>query len=130
LTLEQVEIKSGVSNGYLSQVETGKRGIPSAKILKKLAPVYKIPYEELLKAAKIIEGEPVAEPRLPISPEALEIAKHYDEIMTPEVKEDIAEYIHFKFEQERKKEVNITKRLRPFLHKKITPGREDEEINY
>jgi transcriptional regulator with XRE-family HTH domain len=55
LTLEQVELKSGVSNGYLSQVENGKRGIPSAKVLKKLAPVYKISPDELLKAAGIIE---------------------------------------------------------------------------
>lgn len=55
LTLEQVELKCGVSNGYLSQVENGKRSIPSAKILKKLAPVYKVSPEELLKAANIIE---------------------------------------------------------------------------
>lgn len=51
LTLRQVEIQAGVSDSYLSQVENGKRGIPSADILKKLAPVYGVPYEEMLVAA-------------------------------------------------------------------------------
>ena len=55
LTIRQVEIKSGISNSYLSLIENGKRGIPKPSILKKLAPVYKVPYEELLKAAGIIE---------------------------------------------------------------------------
>lgn len=69
LTLEQVELRAGVSNGYLSQVENGKRGIPSAKILKKLAPVYKVPQEELFKKAGIIEaGEFVYTPPEDLSP--------------------------------------------------------------
>lgn len=51
LKLRQVEMYSGVSNSYLSQLENGKRGIPSPEILYKLAPVYKIPYKELMLAA-------------------------------------------------------------------------------
>lgn len=51
LTLRQVEIQSGVSDSYLSQVETGQRGVPKPDIIKKLAPVYKTAYEELLVAA-------------------------------------------------------------------------------
>jgi len=51
LTTRQVELYSGVSNSYLSQLETGKRGIPTPKILEKLAPIYKVPYEELMVAA-------------------------------------------------------------------------------
>jgi transcriptional regulator with XRE-family HTH domain len=55
LTIRQVEIQAGISNSYLSLLENGKRGIPKPSILKKLAPVYKAPYEELLKEAGIIE---------------------------------------------------------------------------
>lgn len=63
LTTRQVEIYSGVSNSYLSQLENGKRGIPKPAILKKLAPIYKVSYEELLRAAGIIEtGEIVYTP--------------------------------------------------------------------
>lgn len=51
LTLRQVNVQSGVSDSYLSQVENGLRGIPSAEILKKLAPVYKKSYEEIFIAA-------------------------------------------------------------------------------
>ncbi|WP_165907801.1 helix-turn-helix domain-containing protein [Hydrogenispora ethanolica] len=48
LTIHQVEAYSGVSNSYLSLLENAKRGIPSPEILRKLAPVYKVPYEELM----------------------------------------------------------------------------------
>jgi transcriptional regulator with XRE-family HTH domain len=51
LTIRQVEAFSGVSNSYLSQLENGKRGIPSPDILKKLAPAYRVTYEELMAAA-------------------------------------------------------------------------------
>lgn len=58
LTTYQVELYAGVSNSYLSLIENGKRGIPSARVLKKLAPVYKVSYEELMaKAGYIPEGE-------------------------------------------------------------------------
>ena len=51
LTQREVERLSGVSNSYLSQLESGQRAIPSPDILKKLAPVFKAPYEKLLVAA-------------------------------------------------------------------------------
>lgn len=57
LTIRQVETYSDVSNGYLSQIETGKRGIPSARILKKLAPILKVPCEELMIVAGYLERE-------------------------------------------------------------------------
>lgn len=49
--IRQVELYAKISNGYLSQVENGKTGIPSPKILKKLAPVYKVELEQLLEKA-------------------------------------------------------------------------------
>lgn len=48
LTIRKVDLKSGVSNVYISQVERGIRGVPSPNILRKLAPVYKVSYEELM----------------------------------------------------------------------------------
>lgn len=57
LTIRQVEAFSGVSNSYLSQLENGKRGIPSPDTLKKLAPVYRISYEELMSAAGYLTAE-------------------------------------------------------------------------
>lgn len=40
LTLREVEKETGISNAYLSQVETGQRGIPTLKLLMKLAECY------------------------------------------------------------------------------------------
>ncbi|MCL6443433.1 MAG: helix-turn-helix domain-containing protein [Alicyclobacillus sp.] len=51
LTIRQVEAYSGVSNAYLSQLENGKRGIPSPDILRKLSKPLKVSYEELMIAA-------------------------------------------------------------------------------
>lgn len=51
LTTRQLELKSGVSNSYISQIENGKRGIPKPAILSKLAPALKIPYDELMNYA-------------------------------------------------------------------------------
>lgn len=50
LTTRKVQELSGVSDSYISQIENGVRK-PSADTLKKLAPVYKVNVEELLKMA-------------------------------------------------------------------------------
>lgn len=51
LRIKDLEELSGVSNAYLSQLETAKRGRPSPEILKKLAPHLGISYTELMKLA-------------------------------------------------------------------------------
>jgi transcriptional regulator with XRE-family HTH domain len=51
LTLRAVDAEAGVSNAYLSQLETGKAGNPSPAVLRKLAGIYKVPYESFLFAA-------------------------------------------------------------------------------
>ncbi|SHF80334.1 Transcriptional regulator, contains XRE-family HTH domain [Caldanaerobius fijiensis DSM 17918] len=50
LTTRKVQELSGVSDSYISQIENGVRK-PSADTLRKLAPVYKVNVEELLKMA-------------------------------------------------------------------------------
>ncbi|MEK5504108.1 helix-turn-helix domain-containing protein [Bacillus sp. FSL M8-0168] len=48
LTLEKVAEKSGLSAGYISMLETGKKTYPSANALKKLAKALHIPNDQLL----------------------------------------------------------------------------------
>src|SRR4028118_1042771 len=57
LTLRAVETKTGISNAYLSQLETGKVRSPSPVILRKLSDLYGIPYTTVLELA----GYPVPE---------------------------------------------------------------------
>ncbi len=54
LTLRQVEEITGISNAYLSQLETGKIAQPSPNYLYKLAEVYRIPYDLLMEKAGYI----------------------------------------------------------------------------
>lgn len=49
-TIGQLEARSGVSDGYLSQLENGKRQ-PSPKILQKLAPALKEDLQEMMTIA-------------------------------------------------------------------------------
>jgi transcriptional regulator with XRE-family HTH domain len=49
LTINQLVEKSGVSNAYISQLENGKRGIPSPEILERLSPFLNVEYEDLLQ---------------------------------------------------------------------------------
>ena len=51
LSLRGAEKRAGISNAYLSQLETGKAENPSASLLQKLASVYGIPADGLLIAA-------------------------------------------------------------------------------
>lgn len=51
LTLRAVEAATGVSNAYLSQLESGKVREPSPNILFKLAALLEVPYETLLSLA-------------------------------------------------------------------------------
>src|SRR5690625_4813474 len=55
LTIRQLELYSGVSNSYLSQLENGKRGIPSPEIIKKLSKGLKIDYNLLMIKAGYME---------------------------------------------------------------------------
>jgi len=55
LSLRKVEKQTGISNTYLSQLETGKAERPSPHILHKLAAVYDVPYESLMQAAGYLE---------------------------------------------------------------------------
>ena len=55
LSLRDVAARTGVSVSYLIMIEHGRRSAPGVPILKKLAPVYKIPLHELMKAAGYLD---------------------------------------------------------------------------
>ncbi|MFC3861180.1 helix-turn-helix domain-containing protein [Deinococcus antarcticus] len=50
-TLKDVERTTGISNAYLSQVETGKIEKPSPAKLYALAEMYKVSYDKLMETA-------------------------------------------------------------------------------
>ena len=58
LTLRGAGKKAGVSNAYISQIETGAITTPSPHILYKLANAYKVSYEMLMKAAGYLKPGP------------------------------------------------------------------------
>ena len=51
LSLRQVESKSGISNAFVSQMESGKVKQPSPGILYKIAELYGVPYDSLMELA-------------------------------------------------------------------------------
>lgn len=51
LTLRAVQAKTGISNAYLSQLETGKVKEPSPSVLHKLSQLYNLSYATTLAAA-------------------------------------------------------------------------------
>ncbi|MEC0231256.1 helix-turn-helix domain-containing protein [Paenibacillus alba] len=57
LTIRQLDIFSGVSHSYISQIERGVRGISSPDILEKLSKPLGVMYEELMKVAGYINAE-------------------------------------------------------------------------
>jgi len=57
LTLTQLGDLIGYSNPYLSQIETGKKGIPSPEFLKKLSKGLNVDLNDLMFTAGYIEGE-------------------------------------------------------------------------
>ena len=94
LTLKDVEIATGISNAYLSQLENDKIKKPSANVLYKLAKVYKINLNVLLTAAGIIEK---ADQKTEENPQTMlekEIAFYKDKLSIDEEKE-IVEFIKF-----------------------------------
>ena len=50
-SLRSVAKRAGISDAYLSQLETGKVKQPLPKVLKNISSVFKVPYEEILGAA-------------------------------------------------------------------------------
>jgi transcriptional regulator with XRE-family HTH domain len=93
LTLRAVEEKTGISNAYLSQLETNKIAYPSPKFLNKLAELYDVSYEYLMKLA----GYPVS----PVKEAPTSRAGNTLEDLTSDEKTKVQEYIQFLKSQRR-----------------------------
>lgn len=63
MTLREVEEKTGISNPFLSQMESGKVKQPSPLMLYKLAEAFGVPYEELMGRAGYPTSEVKTNPR-------------------------------------------------------------------
>jgi transcriptional regulator with XRE-family HTH domain len=59
LSMRDVERETGVSNAYISQMESGSRPPPRPEILKKLARAYKVTTRELLMRAGYLDDPDV-----------------------------------------------------------------------
>ena len=92
MSLRQVELKTGVSNSYLCQLENGKIKEPSPHILRKLARVYDVDLIDLMKLAGYHKEETEENVYKKITTNAI-----YDTIccLNDYEKEDVLEYIEF-----------------------------------
>lgn len=57
LSIRQLAEQTGISNAYLSQLESGKRDNPHPNVLKDLANFYGIPIIEFLKRAGYLDED-------------------------------------------------------------------------
>lgn len=92
-TLRKVEEETGISNAYLSQLETGKIAKPSPNYLYKLAEFYDVPYELLLEQAGYVSREPEQgkDKRRRLSAAALSTISD----LTPEEEKELMEYVAY-----------------------------------
>jgi HTH-type transcriptional regulator, competence development regulator len=89
LTQRAVEAATGISNAYLSQLETGKIRSPSPVMLRKLSELYSIPYATILELA----GYPVpGSEKLDTS--LTDVAARLGPI-TPEEADELADYLKY-----------------------------------
>lgn len=89
LTQREVEEKTGISNAYLSQLETGKIRSPSPVILRKLSDLYGVPYATVLELA----GYPVPESGK-LDESLTDLAARLGPV-TPEEADELADYLSY-----------------------------------
>lgn len=101
MSLRDVENETGISNAYLSQVESGKRNVPSPKILLKLATVYGVSFEGLI-SRHVVELEQKSSPptknKLPL-PDTEYIVKNYEKL-SEEGKQSLKDFLQFLINKE------------------------------
>jgi HTH-type transcriptional regulator, competence development regulator len=93
LTLRMVEVTTGISNAYLSQLENDKIKSPSANILYKLANLYNLELNSLLLNSGIIK--PNANLNKDASSEWTNRIAYYTDNMSEEQQQKVIEYLKF-----------------------------------
>lgn len=95
VTLRQVKEATGISDAYLSQLESGKADKPSPRILHKLAAYYETSYSDLMEAAGYLE--PVranGTTQDPISASGVALQNDGGDL-TEEERKQVARYVEF-----------------------------------
>ncbi len=90
ITLRQAEERSGVSNAFISQIESGKVKEPSPVILYKLARAYEVPYDSLMQKA----GYPVSDGHKTRQPEVRGELQRFG-ALTEDEEVALSEYLAF-----------------------------------
>lgn len=115
LTLRAVEEKTGISNSYLSQIEKGKRGVPSIGFLIRLGSVYDLPSGKLMESAVssflnkgvTFEFEQEGKESVPVLTDEIEnIRKKYSEL-TPENRKQLNNFLLFLLDRQQKEFLGI-----------------------
>jgi transcriptional regulator with XRE-family HTH domain len=101
LTLRQVDEKTGYSNGYLSLLENGTIKKPSLDVISGLASFYGVDVNILLDAVNSIKKE--AADRVKEN-KFLETMAFYSNKLTDEQKEEVVDFLKFKFYRAMKKQ--------------------------
>jgi len=97
LSLREVEIQSGISNAYLSQLENDKIKKPSANTLYKLSSLFKIDFDDLMVIAGIVEKKEALS-------EAVDDFSFLAQNATIEEKQKLVEYLKWLRYQEQEKD--------------------------
>jgi len=92
LSLRAVETATGISNAYLSQIETGKVEKPAPNILYKLAELYGTSYDDLMSLAGHLTRRDPTENRPRVLTQAALSAMSE---LTPEEEEELMNYLSF-----------------------------------
>jgi len=98
MSLRQVEKITKISNSYLSQIEKGKRDIPTYKILSRLAKAYGVEISSLIKVAED-EGGNIKPFFENIIPGDYYISREYN-LLSDSRKKVLKEFLQYLVEQE------------------------------
>ena len=96
-TLRDVEADAKISNAFLSQLERGERGIPSFKVLTRLAKVYGVSASELIKKAEEAQGGTKT-----LSETDADFVARGLEALTPEERKEIINWVKYKMNSKNK----------------------------
>jgi transcriptional regulator with XRE-family HTH domain len=106
-SLNQLALKSGVSNAHISRIERGLRPAPSPEIIEKLANALNANYEEMLVVAGYLPEQNKKNPQHPnVEDEDIVAFLRAAEDLTEDEKREVLAYIEFRKAQRRKKKDN------------------------
>lgn len=109
MTLREVEVATAISNSYLSQIEQGKKGVPSLCLLHKLSQAYGFPMKKIADAGLAAMGggplkvdlELKQFKKLKQNPDVKFIIKRYSQL-SEKGKEQLMNYLNFLIKEEKK----------------------------